>query len=262
MFLKNNKIISGGDPVEQQNSQKRVISITVVAVILITGIILYLSLSHSNDNTPADVTVDSTAVPGENNKEVKSGISAKEMQGYYIDDSDGWYYDFVYAPDDAYDGTFSAGFDQTHKAAIDNPKKHYTASGKWTLENGEIKLYNDVEYQQSMWVCGDYIVDTQNYFVGDIPKGIERFNSVFTCKAGESGDTQVFNFYSDGKLIMEVIRNDGNSDSSATDELPPYQLFAGEYQVKDDKIDAKIGEVTQTFYILDDGIAKWIYHKK
>jgi len=246
------------------NSKKGVITISVIAFFVITSVILYLSLSDYGNKAPADTTpsISSDALPGENNKEIKPEMTASEVQGYYIDDSDGWYYNFLYAPDDKYDGTFQAGYDQTHKLYADNPQKHFTANGFWKLESGEIKLYNELEYQQSMWVCGDYIVDSQNYFVGDVPKDNKPFQSVFVCKALESGDTQIFNFYSDGKLIMEIIRNDGNIDSASDNTLPPHQLVAGTYEKTDDKIITSIGTVSQEFYLLDDGIAKWIYHKR
>ena len=247
-----------------QNNKKRVIFISVAAVLAIICVILCLSLWNfsGNGGNRALNSVASDSIPGENNSDIKAELTPREIQGYYVDDSDGWYYNFVYSPQGEFDGSFSAGYDQNHTAAADNPQKHYTASGKWTLSHGEIKLYNDVEYQQSMWACGDYIVDSQNYFVGKFPKNKDKFQAVFTCRAGESGDSQILNFYSDGKLIMEIIRNDGSSDTDTSLELPPYQLVAGTYTLSDGKVITEIGGAAQEFYISDDGLAKWIYNKK
>ena len=244
------------------NNKKRVILISVVAVLIITAVILYLSISGSDNVNLNEKDVFSDSIPGENNSDIKKELTAKEIEGYFIDNSDGWYYEFKFSPEDKYDGTFSAGYDQSHSAVSDNPQKHFTATGKWSLTHGEIKLYNEEGYQQSMWACGDYIVDSQNFFVGKLPKDKETFDAVFTCKAGESGDTQILNFYSDGKMIMEIIRNDGQTDSASSTALPPYQLVAGTYTVADGKIISVINGVSQEFYISDDGLAKWIYNKR
>lgn len=248
----------------ENKSKKKVVLISIAAIFLITAVILYLSLSdyHGDGGKTSDANLTSDAIPGENNSNIKSEITAKEVHGYYVDDSDGWYYNFVYYPEGEFHGSFSAGYDQNHSAAADNPQKHFTASGKWSLKDGEIRLYNEEEYQQSMWACGDYIVDSQNFFVGEFPKGKDKFQAVFTCKAGESGDSQILNFYSDGKLIMEIIRNDGVADNGASSELPPYQLFAGTYTINDDKAITEINGVPQEFYISEDGLAKWIYNKR
>ncbi|MBO5743666.1 MAG: hypothetical protein J6R68_05225 [Clostridia bacterium] len=247
----------------ENKSKKKVVAISIAAVLIITAVILYLSLSgYQTDSNNNDAAVLSDSIPGENNSNIKPELKAKEVQGYYVDDSDGWYYNFVYMPEREYDGSFTAGYDQNHTAAADNPQKHFTAMGKWSLKDGEIKLYNDEGYQQSMWACGDYIVDSQNFFVGKIPEGKDKFQAVFTCKAEESGDSQILNFYSDGKLIMEIIRNDGKEDNTEATELPPYQLFAGIYKIENDKIITEINGAPQEFYISDDGLAKWIYNKK
>lgn len=243
----------------QINNIKRVIIISLVAVLVITGVILYLSISGADNG---DKVVLSDSIPGKNNSDIKKELTAEEIEGYYIDNSDGWYYDFIYAPDGKYDGSFSAGYDQNHTSVADNPQKHFTAAGKWTLDKGEIKLYNDTEYQQSMWACGNYIVDSQNFFEGKLPKDKDKFDAVFTCKAMESGDTQILNFYEDGKMIMEIIRNDGETDSSSSTSLPPYQLVAGTYTLDSGKLTTVINGASQEFYISDDGLAKWIYNKK
>ncbi len=247
-----------------EDSKRKVILISVAAVFIITSVIIYLSMSgcRSYKDKNDDIVATSDSIPGGNDSNIKPELTASEVQGYYIDDSDGWYYNFVYSPIREFDGTFSAGYDQNHSATLDNPQKHFNAMGKWSLKDGEIKLYNDEGYQQSMWVCGDYIVDSQNYFVGEFPEGKEKFQAVFICKAGESGDSQVLNFYDDGKLIMEIIRNDGAADNNTSSELPPHQLFAGTYKIENEKLITEINGAPQEFYISDDGLAKWIYNKR
>lgn len=248
-------------------SKKNVIYISIISGLIIAGVIISLSLwgggEQGDEPYQNEAMVNSDAVPGEYNGEVKYEITPEEAAGYYIENSDGWFYNFIYAPEGEFHGSFNSGFDASHEAVADNPNKDFTASGKWRLDHGEIKLYNDTEYQQSMWICGDYIVDSQNYFVGKVPESTDGFQSSFICKAAESGDTQVMNFYSDGKLIMEIVRNDGTADSSAHNpELPSYQLIAGTYKIDGDVIISDINGVSQSFYIMDDGIAKWVYDKK
>lgn len=254
------------------NSKKGVIAISVVAVLVITSVILYLSLSDFGSEKVSDVqpVVASDASPGENNSEVKPEMTPEEVQGIYKEAHDGWFYSLVYSPNGEYDGTYSAGYDPSHVAVPNNPEKDYTEQGTWKLHNGEVKLYSEAIYRKSLWACGDYIVDSQNYFVGHVPDDKENFQSAFMCKPAGSGDTQIFNFYSDGKMIMEIIRNDGEADSAAdssagTDdepELPPYQAVVGNYTIAQDKIIIKfIDESEKVFYIVDDGIAGWVYNK-
>ncbi len=256
------------DNMFKEISKKNVIYISIISGIIIAGVIIALSLWGGGDavKNPSvnELSVHSDAVvPGGNNKEVKHETTPEEAAGYYIENSDGWYYSFAYAPEGDFHGTFTSGFDASHESVADNPNKDFTAGGKWRLDHGEIKLYNDAEYQQSMWICGDYIVDSQNYFVGDVPESADGFQSSFICKAAQSGDTQVMNFYSDGKLIMEIVRNDGAADSGAdAPELPSYQLIAGIYTIDGNMITSDINGVSQSFYIMDDGIAKWVYHKR
>lgn len=246
-----------------------VIAVSIFAVLMITGLILVLSFA-GNDNdakvavSPADEFLSSSdAVAGENNSEIDTALKADEVAGYYIDESDGWYYSFTHAPSGEYDGSFSAGFDAAHANAASNPQSGFTAGGNWKLEKGEIKLYSEGVYRSSMWVCGDYIVDSLNYFVGHIDPEADKIQSVFVSKAGESGDTQVLNLYSDGKLIMEIIRNDGTADSSAqSSELPPYQMLAGTYAINGDKIAITVGGSVQEYYVVNDGFAKWKYIRK
>ena len=244
-----------------------VIALSIAAAIFITGLILGLSFMAKPEDKQMqgeELLALSDAKAGENNKEIKTATTPSEAAGYYIDDSDGWYYSFTHSPSGGYDGTFTAGFDASHKASEQNPQKNFSAGGEWKIENGEIKLYSEGVYRSSMWICDGYIVDSLNYFVGNIISDEEKQQTVLVSKAGESGDTQVFNLYSDGKLIMEIIRNDGKLDSAASEqtELPPYQMLAGNYKIADGKISITVGGQSQDYYIVDDGIAKWKYIKR
>ena len=254
-----------------------IIAISIVAGLFITGLILLLSFSKpdSSKKMPEDYGAESAgefiassdAVAGENNSEIKKQLTPEEVAGYYIYESDGWYYKFEAGNAEGYDGNFSAGFDSAHSSAEQNPQNHITMNGVWKLENGEIKLFSEGVYRSSMWACDGYIVDSLNYFVGKIDFEEDRFQSVFASKAGESGDSQIFNFYNDGKMIMEIIRNDGTMDSAAdsgaqSDPLPAYQMVAGTYEKKGDKVVVTIGDSAQEFYVVNDGLAKWIYVKK
>lgn len=260
----------------------------MIAVLIITALILVLAFNApdkqenkagSAPDAAKEFLASSDAVAGENNSEIAKELTPAEVCGYYIDDSDGWYYSFELAPTDKYDGTFSAGFDANHASAIENPQKNFSATGTWKLSHGEIKLYSNDTYQSSMWACGDYIVDSQNYFVGDIDPEKNKQQTVLVSKPGNSGDTQIFNLYNDGKMIMEIKRNDGKDDlvtdsaadsalDSAADSalqpepLPSYELFAGTYEKKGDKMAITVGGATQEYYVVNDGLAKWIYLKK
>jgi len=254
------------------NDKKGVIIISVIAFFVVTSVILYLSLSDYGDvgkhSTAENVIIDSAASPGANNKEVKLEQKPEDLHGKYEEANDGWFYDFLHSPSDGSHGTFTAGYNQNHEAVASNPEKDYTQQGTWSLENGEIKLYSDTGYIKSLWSCGDYVVDTQNYFVGSVPEDKENFQAAFICKAGYSGDTQVLNFYSDGKMIMEIIRDDGevdssaSSDASAENKLPPYQAIAGKYSIDGNVIVITFpDESEKIFYIVDDGIAGWVYNR-
>ncbi len=249
-----------------ENEKKRVIIISVIAVLVITGVILFLSLSgFQNDEKggASDTGLSSDASPGQNNKEVKTEIKPKNIEGTYTEKNDGWTYTLLYAPDADYDGTFTGGYDHSHETVADNHEKFYTEQGVWRLESGEVKLYIDGSHKKSLWACGDYMVDSRNYFVGEVPQNKEEFQSAFTCKAEESGDTQILNFYSDGKMIMEIIRDDGLVDSASENELPPYQVAVGKYRIEDNLIITEmIGSTEKVLYIVDDGIANWVYDKK
>ena len=83
--------------------------------------------------------------------------------------------------------------------------------------------------------------------------------SAFICKAGESGDTQILSFYPDGKFILEIRKNDGTTDNP--DSQTTGHLDAGTYEKTEDKIIATINGSSQEYYIVEDGLAKWIYHK-
>lgn len=246
---------------------KSVVGLSIVAVIFITALILFLSFMAKPEDKSVqlgEISALSDAKAGQNNKEIKTATTPSEIAGYYIDHSDGWYYSFTHSPKDGYDGTFTAGFDASHEASDQNPQKNFSAGGEWKIENGEIKLYSEGVYRSSMWICDGYIVDSLNYFVGKIEPDENLQQTVLVSRAGESGDTQVFNLYSDGKLIMEIIRNDGELDSAVPNqtELPPYQMAAGNYKIEDGKITITVGGQGQDYYIVDDGIAKWKYIKR
>ncbi len=253
------------------NNGKRVITISVIAILVITGVILFLSLSDFQDE-PGNVkktsnnAATSDSLPGENNKEVKTMLKPQDIEGTYAENTDGWTYSLTYAPSKEYDGIFTGGFDHSHDAVADNHEKYYTEQGTWKLENGEVKLYIDSVYSKSLWACGDYMVDSRNYFVGDVPQNKDEFQAAFTCKARESGDTQILNFYSDGKMIMEIIKDDGLADSSAQAQedaqVPSYQVAVGTYTIEDNLIYTQmIGSSEKILYIVDDGIANWVYNK-
>ena len=263
---------------EKQTVKKStVIAISIVAGLVITGLILLLSFSKpdsprkvsedSGAESAGEFIVSSDAVAGENNSEIKKQLTPQEVAGYYVDESDGWYYKLEMGNADGFDGVFSAGFDSAHSSAEQNPQNHITMNGTWKLENGEIKLFSEGIYRSSMWACDGYIVDSLNYFVGKIDFEENKFQTILASKAGESGDTQIFNFYNDGKMIMEIIRNDGTMDSAAdsgaqSDLLPSYQMIAGTYEKKENKVIITLGDSAQEFYIVNDGLAKWIYVKK
>ena len=100
-----------------------------------------------------------------------------------------------------------------------------------------------------MWYCNTHIVDSLNYFAGEISPDKPLQQTVLVSKAKESGDSQVFNLYSDGKLIMEIIRDDGKNDASNSDtSLPRYQMVAGTYEIKDGEILVTVGQSTQKYY--------------
>ena len=90
--------------------------------------------------------------------------------------------------------------------------------------------------------------------------------SAFICKAAESGDTQILSFYPDGKFIIQIIRNDGTLDkaqlSDASTESLPDTMSAGTYKINGEKIVATLNGINQEYYIVEDGLAKWIYHKE
>ncbi len=253
------------------------ISISVIAVILITGIIIYMacfsdgskkmhSATEEKIKAEQQLEVSSDAQAGEKNSQIQSEITPDKISGKYIDDSDGWYHEFIYAPNETYDGTFTTGFDPNHASTAADAQIDATFSGGWKLENGEIKLYSDLGYLYSLFACGEYLVDAKNYFVGEVPGDDEPFMSAFICKAAESGDTQILSFYPDGKFIIQIIRNDGALDKAqlsdaSTDSLPD-TMSAGTYKINGDKIVATLNGIDQEYYIVEDGLAKWIYHKE
>ncbi len=254
---------------KQAVKKSTIIAVSIVSGLIVAGLILVLSFSKP-DSPKKDTSAQqadnfiasSDAVAGENNTEIKKQLTPGEVAGYYVDNGDGWYYNLEAGGADGFDGIFSAGFDSAHSSAEQNPQSHITMNGTWKLENGEIKLFSEGIYRSSMWACDGYIVDSLNYFVGEIDFPDDKFQTVLASKAGESGDTQIFNFYNDGKLIMEIIRNDGATDSAADENpLPPYQMIAGTYEKTGDKVVVTIGDSPQEFYVVNDGLAKWIYVK-
>lgn len=257
----------------KQNGKKGAITVSVFAVLIFTAVILFLSLSDAFNKKTESVSgkktaeISSDAVPGENNKEIKAEILPEEIHGMYFEEHDGWYYEFYYEPNGGFHGIYTGAYDQAHSLVAANPGKDYFEQGTWVLVNGEIKLFIDNKYAKSLWSCGDYIIDSRNYFVGTVPDNKNEFQASFICKAVESGDTQILNFYSDGKMIMEIIRDDGEADVLANSDSQSYKdrysAFVGNYTVDDTKITIKfIDESEKVFYIVDDGIAGWVYRKK
>jgi len=256
------------------NEKKGVITISIIAAFIFTGVILFLSLSGffgKDDNKKSvsrsgTMNVNSDALPGENNKEIKAEISPEEIHGKYYEEHDGWYYEFKYDPTEGFHGTYVGAYDINNELVANNPAKDYSEQGLWILENGEIKLFINNQYVKSLWSCGEYIIDSRNYFVGTVPENKDEFQSSFICKAAESGDTQILNFYSDGKMIMEIIRDDGTADVSADSASQPdmekYSAFVGNYKVEDNKVIIRFIDTSEkVFYVVDDGIAGWVYRK-
>lgn len=248
-------------------NKKTVIWVSVFSVILVTVLIVLLSLTGpdndkgSNHKTDAAMEhlVSSDATPGENHKGIEKKISAEEMAGYYIDKSDGWYYQFIYEPTGEYEGTFSGGFDPSYKNDSIDTGEDIKLTGEWKLENGEIKLYSGGTYQDSMWACDGYIVDSKNYFVGDIDLKSKTQQSMFVSRAPQSGDTQIINLYSDNNAILEIVKDSGKTDSGQGS--PVKEMYAGTYEITDNILLITIGQSTQEYYIVNDGFAKWIYNK-
>ncbi len=248
-------------------SKKTVIWVSVISVIFITVLIILLSLvgpeNKKTDSHKTDAAIEhlasSDATPGENHQGIEKKISAETLAGYYVDKNDGWYYQFTYGPTDAYDGTFSGGFDPSYKNSEITVQEDIKLTGEWKIENGEIKLYSEGQYQDSMWACDGYIVDSKNYFVGDVDMNSETQQSMFVCKAPESGDTQIINLYSDKNVILEIVKNSGESDSALSQ--PVREMYAGTYEIIENNLFITIGQSTQKYYIVNDGFAKWIYNK-
>ena len=249
-------------------NKKTVIVVSIFFVLFITALIIILSLAGPDTGTGAEQKKQAAmehlesedAMPGENHTGIEKTIKPEEVSGYYVDKSDGWYYSFVYNPVQDYAGTFSGGFDTSYRDPATNVESDIKLTGEWALENGEIKLYSNGQYHDSLWACGDYIVDSKNYFVGDIDSKKEKQQSMFVCKAPESGDTQIVNLYSDGNAILEIIKDSGLADSSAH-SAKIKEMYAGTYEKRDDIILITMGNSTQKYYIVNDGFAKWIYNK-
>ena len=249
-------------------NKKTVIIVSAFFVLFITAMIIVLSLTgpknvndaeHKN-KAAMEHLASSDATPGENHTGIEKEIGPGEVAGYYVDKSDGWYYSFTYSPSGNYAGTFSGGFDPAYTNPDQNIESNIKLTGQWALENGEIKLYSNGQYHDSMWACKDYIVDSKNYFVGDIDADKEKQQSMFVCKAPESGDAQIINLYSDGKAILEIIKDAGEADLlSMPSNLK--EMYAGTYEIKDDVILITMGNSTQKYYVVNDGFAKWIYNK-
>lgn len=248
-------------------NKKAVIWVSVISVIFITILIIILSLTGpANDKSGGHKTdaamehlATSSSTPGENHKGIEKKISAETLSGYYIDKSDGWYYSFEYAPNGEYEGTFSGGFDPKYKSNDVTTQGDIKLTGEWKLENGEIKLFSGGQYQDSMWACDGYIVDSKNYFVGDIDIESDTQQAMFVSRAPKSGDTQIINLYSDKNAILEIVKNAGEADSSSGQ--PAKEMYAGTYEITGKILLITIGQSTQKYYIVNDGFAKWIYNK-
>lgn len=248
-------------------NKKTVVTVSVISVVFITALILVLSLTgpdvKKNDNHKTETAMEhlssSAAMPGENLETIEKEISPESFAGYYVDKNDGWYYQFTYAPTGEYAGTFAGGFDPAYvkdNTLADVNVKH---TGEWNLEKGEIKLYSQGEYQDSMWACDGYIVDSKNYFVGDIDTESTTQQAMFVSRAPKSGDTQIINLYADNNAILEIVKDSGEADSGHGQSGK--EMYAGTYEITGDILLITIGQSTQKYYIVNDGFAKWIYNK-
>ena len=172
---------------DKQNGKKGVVIISVVAILVFTAVILFLSLTDyfgkddkskkisqtktaSQEKSMPVIASDAVPVPGENNKEVKTEIMPEEIHGKYYEEHDGWYYEFSYNPTSEFHGTYVGAYDQSHEMVAQNPGKDYYEQGLWILENGRVNLYINNQYVKSLWSCGDYMIDSRNYFVGGVPE--------------------------------------------------------------------------------------------
>ncbi|MBE7049189.1 MAG: hypothetical protein E7394_00275 [Ruminococcaceae bacterium] len=248
-------------------NKKTVVTVSVISVAFITALILVLSLTgprvkkkgDHKTQTAMEHLSSSDATPGENLETIEKELSPQTFAGYYVDKNDGWYYQFTYEPTGEYEGTFSGGFDPSYKNDSIDTGEDIKLTGEWKLENGEIKLYSGGSYQDSMWACDGYIVDSKNYFVGDIDLKSETQQSMFVSRAPQSGDTQIINLYSDNNAILEIVKDSGKTDSGQGS--PVKEMYAGTYEITDNILLITIGQSTQEYYIVNDGFAKWIYNK-
>lgn len=258
---------------------------SVVAVILVSGIILGISLAwptkHSQDDTrevsalsdgekasdsDLKITVEeyiasSDANPAENIGDVDRKLVAGDFAGMYVDSRDGWSYEFDYCPSDAYDGTFRSAFENVLSGESTGDEAVF--SGTWKLENGEIKLYSGDVYMDSLLACGEYIIDSKALFVGNVSRDDETIQSKFALKDVSSGDVRILNLYSDGKVIYEITTVDEavtSSDGIAGESK--LQLVAGTYTKTDDIVTVTIEGTSVQYQIVDGGLAAWVYTKK
>ncbi|MBQ4527989.1 MAG: hypothetical protein II998_07950 [Clostridia bacterium] len=252
----------------KQLPKSAVITISVISAMVVCALILCLSCllpgnkgtsdkknMNNSDSAARDYLASSDAVAGENSGDVLTEITAEEVAGLYVDKRDGWSYKFDFAPDASYDGTFYAAFEDILTGSASGTGNSEMLVGNWKLADGEIKLFSSDEYQSSLWACGDYIVDSQVYFVGNINLDADMQQAVFVCKDAQNGEARVLNIYNDGKVIMELL-------SSASSDAHENQLVAGTYEKNDDIITITINGTSQDFYVVDGGLAKWIYTKK
>lgn len=265
---------------------KAVLYITsVVAVILVLGIILGISLAWpsncSKDGvedvsalsdgekagdsasliTAEEYIASSDATPAKNIGDVDPELVAGDFAGMYVDSRDGWSYAFEYAPFGAYDGTFRSAFENVLMGESGGDEAIF--SGTWKLENGEIKLYSGDVYMDSLLACGEYIIDSKALFVGNVSKDDETIQSKFALKDASTGDVRILNLYSDGKVIYEITTVDEavTSSDGAVDE-PKLQLIAGTYVKTDDIVTVTIEGTSVQYQIVDGGLASWVYTKK
>lgn len=251
-------------------NKKTVIIVSAISVLFITALILILSLSgpdagkknesEHKSHTAMEHLSSSDATPGENHKGIEKEIEAQDVAGYYVDKSDGWYYSFIHSPDGEYAGTFSGGFDPAYTKPDQVIESDVKLTGEWSIQDGEIKLYSQGQYHDSLWACGDYIVDSKNYFVGDMDMEKELQQAMFVSKAPQSGDTQIINLYSDGNAILEIVKDSGEADLETQTE-EGVEMFAGTYEIKNGELLITMGNSTQKYYVVNDGFAKWIYNK-
>ena len=255
-------------------------TVSAIAVVLICGIILGISLlwPEPKSDAPADAKIEeaadssslvmtgeeylasSDAIAGETSSDIDREMTAEILSGKYVDERDGWCYKFEYTPSQNYDGVFYAAFE----SVIDTASGEIL-TGNWKLENGEIKLFSGDVYLESLWACTDYVVDSKALFVGEINPELETQQAMLVCKDSTSGEVRILNLYDDGKVVFEIsniTQMEASAESAATSSATGSILLAGTYVKENDTIKVKIAEDEVPYKIIDGGLASWVYVKR